>query len=311
MSTTILQAINGDIPPEIKLKSRDPLMSGIPDGILAIIAPVIAYWSYSTVFHLVDVYELAEKYRIHPSEEEQMRNKVPLHRVVQDVIVQHIIQIIAASILYLFEPVPVTGDELYHMWTWKQFLPWLPASLIYYGYNYGVSIIKFLVAIFIVDTWQYWLHKTMHQHPKLYRWFHSRHHQLYVPYAYGALFNNPVEGFLLDTLGTGIAALVTGLSQREATFMYVFATMKTIDDHCGYAFPWDPFQIIFPNNSVYHDIHHQNWGIKSNFSQPFFIIWDKINGTEYHFIEEYKKTQKQITFKKYREFLDNKQKKKQ
>ena len=28
-----------------------------------------------------------------------------------------------------------------------------------------------------------------------------------------------------------------------------------------------------------HDIHHQNFGIKSNFSQPFGTIWDHVLGT--------------------------------
>lgn len=45
-----------------------------------------------------------------------------------------------------------------------------------------------------------------------------------------------------------------------------------MDDHCGWNFPWDPFQFLFSNNSVYHDVHHQTYGIKANFSQPFFTF---------------------------------------
>jgi hypothetical protein len=33
------------------------------------------------------------------------------------------------------------------------------------------------------------------------------------------------------------------------------------------------------NSSAYHDIHHQLYGNKYNFSQPFFVMWDKILGT--------------------------------
>lgn len=33
------------------------------------------------------------------------------------------------------------------------------------------------------------------------------------------------------------------------------------------------------NNAEYHDIHHQSWGIKTNFSQPFFTVWDRALGT--------------------------------
>jgi sphinganine C4-monooxygenase len=109
--------------------------------------------------------------------------------------------------------------------------------------------------------------------------FHSRHHRLYVPYAYGALYNHPFEGFLLDTLGTGLAYLVSGMTVRQGIWFFAGSSMKTVDDHCGYALPWDPLQHITSNNAGYHDIHHQSWGIKSNFSQPFFTFWDRLLGT--------------------------------
>ena len=57
------------------------------------------------------------------------------------------------------------------------------------------------------------------------------------------------------------------------------STFKTVDDHCGYALPWDPLQHITSNNAGYHDVHHQSWGIKTNFSQPFFTFWDRFLGT--------------------------------
>ena len=111
--------------------------------------------------------------------------------------------------------------------------------------------------------------------------FHSRHHRLYVPYAYGALYNHPFEGFLLDTLGASIAFKLTGMTVRQGTIFFCIGTIKTVDDHCGYAFPWDPLQLITNNNAAYHDVHHQTWGVKANFSQPFFTFWDQLLGTKY------------------------------
>lgn len=108
---------------------------------------------------------------------------------------------------------------------------------------------------------------------------HSRHHRLYVPYAYGALYNHPVEGFMLDTLGTGLAFKLVGMTTRQGMCLFTGLTIKTVDDHCGYAFPWDPMQLISSNNAAYHDVHHQSWGIKTNFSQPCFIFWDRLLGT--------------------------------
>ena len=117
-----------------------------------------------------------------------------------------------------------------------------------------------------------------------------------MPYAFGALYNHPVEGFLLDTLGALLAEWATGMSTRQALFLFVFSTFKTVDDHCGYSLPWDPLQLLTGNNADYHDIHHQVRfssygissyclrfcqviGIKSNFAQPFFVHWDTLLGT--------------------------------
>lgn len=92
--------------------------------------------------------------------------------------------------------------------------------------------------------------------------FHSRHHRLYVPYAFGALYNHPFEGFLLDTLGAAVGYKVACLSTRQGMWFFTCSIIKTVDDHCGYSLPWDPLQRLTSNNAGYHDIHHQSWGIK-------------------------------------------------
>lgn len=148
-------------------------------------------------------------------------------------------------------------------------------------YHVLVPGLQFFVATCAMDAWQYAIHRAMHMNKFLYTHIHSRHHRLYVPYAYGALYNHPLEGFFLDTLGAGLSFKLTGMSLRQGTCFFTFSCMKTVDDHCGYDFPWDPFQLITTNNAAYHDIHHQTWGIKTNFSQPFFTFWDSALGTKY------------------------------
>lgn len=179
---------------------------------------------------------------------------------------------------------PVPAFMSWEIWT---------AKAIYW---YIVPALQFGLAIIIVDTWQYFLHRAMHMNKWLYSkflpscscssvsnletaTFHSRHHRLYVPYAYGALYNHPFEGFLLDSVGASIAYKVAGLTARQGMVFFAGSTIKTVDDHCGYALPWDPLQFITSNNAAYHDIHHQSWGIKTNFSQPFFTFWDRFLGT--------------------------------
>lgn len=119
---------------------------------------------------------------------------------------------------------------------------------------------------FIIDTHQFFLHKLMHENKWLYRNFHSHHHRLYVPYAFGALYNHWLEGLLLDSLGAALAEAATGMTVRQTVLLFGFASAKTVDDHSGYMLWWDPLQMLFSNNADYHDIHHQSFGIKNNFS---------------------------------------------
>lgn len=121
----------------------------------------------------------------------------------------------------------------------------------------------------ILDTWQYFVHRAFHTSRFLYKHIHSIHHRLYVPYAFGALYNHPIEGFFMDSLGTVIAHELSGMTIRQATVFFGISIIKTVDDHAGYRLAWDPMQWIFPNNADFHDIHHQMYGLKANFSQPY------------------------------------------
>ncbi|AAS50300.1 AAL066Wp [Eremothecium gossypii ATCC 10895] len=296
------------VAPLTAVKPRPTLVPGISDGHLSLLAPVLAYWVFSGLFHVMDTLRLAEKYRIHPSEEVASRNRAGRLDVLAQVVLQHIIQTLTGLVLVYYDGEPQTGMEQLAMWRWRQAAPgWVSNEAIYVAYHYGLSVAKLLVGFFLIDTWQFWLHYLMHMNKTLYRKFHAHHHRLYVPYAYGALYNNPVEAFVLDSCGTALAALVTRMTHREEMLLYTFATMKTVDDHCGYALPWDPFQWLFPNNAVYHDIHHQNFGIKSNFAQPFFTIWDSFCRTKFPQFEEYEKKQRRVTVDRYKQFLAERQ----
>ncbi|RVW22718.1 Sphinganine C4-monooxygenase 1 [Vitis vinifera] len=88
-----------------------------------------------------------------------------------------------------------------------------------------------------------------------------------------------VGGLLLDTVGGAISFLVSGMTARTAVIFFCFAVIKTVDDHCGLWLPGNIFHLLFQNNTAYHDIHHQRQGLKYNYSQPFFPIWDKLLGT--------------------------------
>ncbi len=91
---------------------------------------------------------------------------------------------------------------------------------------------------------------------------HAQHHRIYVSYAYGAVYAHWLETLFLDILSFVLAGEIAQLSARQSMLFGSFATIKTICDHCGYVFPWDPFRLVNNNGAVFHDLHHQNWGLK-------------------------------------------------
>ncbi|XP_028788840.1 very-long-chain aldehyde decarbonylase GL1-9 [Neltuma alba] len=227
----------------------------VSDEVMGTFAPIVLYWIYAGFYQLLPP---LDNYRLHSRREEEEKNLVPLLAVVKGVLLQQLVQATVALLL-LTSNANASGVTVQ------------PSIL--------VQAFQIVIAMFVMDTWQYFVHRYMHQNKFLYRHIHSQHHKLVVPYAIGALYNHPLEGLLLDTFGGAISYLVSGMTARTAIVFFCFAVIKTVDDHCGLWLPGNIFHMFFQNNTAYHDIHHQLQGLKYNYSQPFFSIWDKILGT--------------------------------
>lgn len=265
--------------------------------------PTVTYWLLSLIFHALDTAQLPyfESKRLHESQEVMARNRVTMGQVVKAVFCQQVVQTILA-IVWLDSDETLLKRDYYvdHLGnmaglapkvakammvllgrkTGEEILKVHGEKLVSWIYWWGIPSAQLMFAFFLIDTWQYFFHRLFHTSRFLYRHVHSYHHRLYVPYAFGALYNHPLEGFLFDSLGAAVAEHLSGLSIRQACMLFGFSSLKTVDDHCGYKIWWDPCQLFFSNNADYHDIHHQAYGIKSNFSQPFFTNWDYLLRTQ-------------------------------
>ncbi|KAL6720318.1 Sphingolipid C4-hydroxylase sur2 [Lecanora helva] len=165
-------------------------------------------------------------------------------------------------------------------------------------YYFLVPLAQFAFTIFIADTWQYFTHRLVHTNQYLYTNFHSVHHssptssasmahiiptltveKVYIPYAFGAFYSNFWEELIIDGIGTYLAMGLPHLSTRQATLFATLSALKSVHDHCGYSIPWHPFEMLTCQNAIYHDIHHQSWGIKTNYSQLYTTFWDRALGT--------------------------------
>lgn len=279
------------------------ILPWITDKHLSLLIPLVAYWVFSLLFHTLDLLQLPyfEKLRIHESQEVLSRNRASVKQVIGAVVLQQVVQTLLGWV-WLESEEEILRREVYrdHQAAMAQLALGLgKVAKLVLGDGAALSAVKLLgganvtawvywwaiplaqtgFAFFLIDTWQYFLHRLFHTVPFLYRHFHSVHHRLYVPYAFGALYNHPVEGLLLDSLGAVIAHSLSGMTIRQSVLLFGVSTVKTVDDHCGYRIWWDPCQFLFANNAEYHDLHHQSWGIKKNFSQPFFTRWDDILNT--------------------------------
>ncbi|GMI75353.1 sphingoid base hydroxylase 2 [Hibiscus trionum] len=221
--------------------------------------PVAVYWVYGGLYTMLGY--TCNNYRLHPKEDEDGKNFAPKKTVIKGVLFQQFRQFIVTNLLFML----TRGNDA-------------GASS---GQSTSLFVIarQFIVAMFVFDTYQYFVHRYLHQNKFLYKHLHSKHHRLVVSYPFGAIYSHPIEGLLFDIIGGSMAIYVSAMSPLTSAFFSSFCNMKSVDDHCGLMLPWNPFHFFFTNNTAYHDLHHQLYGGKYNFSQPFFSIWDKVLGT--------------------------------
>lgn len=63
------------------------------------------------------------------------------------------------------------------------------------------------------------------------------------------------------------------MTTRQGIWFYFGSTVKDVYDHSGYVMPWIPVR----SSADYHDLHHQPWGMKCNFS-VYTSFWDRVFG---------------------------------
>ena len=224
-----------DLPPlpTYTMRPRENLIAAIPDNILSLILPIVAYWGLSMIYHYLDVNDYFVQYRLHTPAEVLKRNKVSRWEVVRDVVLQQIIQTFAGLVFLWFDAEETVGREGYDVAVWAQRLrilqkaipsllalvgvdaaglaksvaqnghtmlagaiaggsyPGVTQSLVLdtgatavvpaftgwelaaagFIYWYFVPALQFMLAISIVDTWQYFLHRAMHLNRWLYGMF--------------------------------------------------------------------------------------------------------------------------------------------
>ena len=158
----------------------------------------------------------------------------------------------------------------------------------------GKMLWQVAFCMLVEDFVFYWCHRLLH-HRSLYPHVHKIHHKFHQSWAIASEFAHPLE-FVIGNIVPVVAGprllavghALTGkwdlLPHTFTIWMWMGIRIATsIDNHCGYAFPWSPVRLLpgwLGLSTQAHDFHHShNVGLYG--SQ--FWLWDAMMGTDRQF----------------------------
>jgi sterol desaturase/sphingolipid hydroxylase (fatty acid hydroxylase superfamily) len=135
------------------------------------------------------------------------------------------------------------------------------------------------IALFIHETYYYWLHRWMHQ-PKIYRKVHKWHHDSIETSSLTSFSFHPLES-VLQAVVVPVLVLFLPMHLYTLLIFLIIMTLSGTINHAGVE--------IYPKmflrhpiarwiiGATHHDLHHKQF--RFNFGL-YFTFWDKWMGTE-------------------------------
>ena len=118
-------------------------------------------------------------------------------------------------------------------------------------------------------------HRTMHNVPILWRWFHQMHHSAERVDIWGALYFHPFDTLAFTFVGSLALVLGFGVSAEAAIAVNVLATFFGLFQHANIRTPhWLGYIIQRPES---HSCHHERGIHARNYSD--LPLWDMVFGT--------------------------------
>lgn len=118
-------------------------------------------------------------------------------------------------------------------------------------------------------------HRTMHNTPLLWRWFHQLHHSAERVDIWGAFYFHPLDMLGWSLLGSLVLVLGFGISAEAAIWINVIATFLSMFTHANIRTPmWLGYIVSRPES---HALHHERGVHGRNYADvPWF---DMLFGT--------------------------------
>ena len=118
-------------------------------------------------------------------------------------------------------------------------------------------------------------HRTMHNTPFLWRWFHQMHHSAERLDIWGALYFHPFDTLAFTFVGSLALVLGFGVSAEAAIVINLLATFYGFFQHLNVRTPrWLGYFIQRPES---HSAHHERGVHARNYSD--LPLWDMVFGT--------------------------------
>jgi sterol desaturase/sphingolipid hydroxylase (fatty acid hydroxylase superfamily) len=142
---------------------------------------------------------------------------------------------------------------------------------------FAASLVLMIVAH---DAYFYWSHRLIHD-PRLFRWFHRRHHRSNNPSPFTA-YSFDLSEAAVNALFVPIWMIAVPTSWEVLGLFMLHQIARNAIGHCGYeVMPMGPdgrplFDWI--TTPTHHDIHHGEAGWNYGL---YFTWWDRLMGTEH------------------------------
>jgi sterol desaturase/sphingolipid hydroxylase (fatty acid hydroxylase superfamily) len=146
-----------------------------------------------------------------------------------------------------------------------------------YGWFY--LPLSLVIALFIQETYYYWIHRWMH-HPSVFRLVHKVHHDSNTTSPFTSFSFHPLEGLLQAIVLPGIL-LFLPLHPVVILINLLIMTFSSVINHLNI----EVYPEHFHNHKLgrwligasHHALHHKQF--KFNFGL-YFTFWDKMGNTE-------------------------------
>ena len=139
--------------------------------------------------------------------------------------------------------------------------------------------ISIVIAVFLHETYYYWIHRWKHQ-PRIFRIVHKVHHQSNITSPWTAFSFHPLEA-LLQALFLPLLLLFLPMHLYVLIFLLTFMTLSSVINHLDI----EIYPVKFNKHwfgkwfigATHHSLHHKQF--KHNYGL-YFTFWDKWKRTE-------------------------------